>query len=122
MYSIMPDLTAAFIARQREKATANPALNAGATPKHRAVIRDRAALITYRAGRRHGKPDGFAVRMATYARPGAMQAYVAPTITRAHEILLPVMNTLAREAGLRFRVTGSVIEFPNGGETRLTGM
>src|SRR5690606_16486605 len=116
------DLTTAFIARQREKATANPALIARATPKQRAFIADRAALITYLAGRRHGKTDGFAVRMATYARPGAMQAYVAPTITRAHEILLPVMNTLAREAGLRFRVTGSVIEFPNGGQIRLMGM
>lgn len=106
----------------REKATTQPALIERATPKQRAFIRDRAALISYLAGRRHGKTDGLAVRMATYARPNALQAYVAPTITRAHEIIEPVFRTLEREAGLRWAIKGDVITFPNGGQVRLMGM
>lgn len=106
----------------REKATNNPALIQRANPIQRQFIQDRRALISYLAGRRHGKTDGFAVRMATYARPGALQAYVAPTIMRAHEILVPVMQTLSREAGLKFVLKGSTITFPNGGQVRLMGM
>lgn len=118
----MTDLTTRFLQSQRQKATSNPQLIHRATSKQRAFIADRAALITYLAGRRHGKTDGFAVRMATYARPGALQAYVAPTIMRAHEILIPVMRTLEREAALRFELKGSTITFPNGGQIRLMGM
>lgn len=106
----------------REKQTQNPALTHRANPVQRQFIKDRSALITYLAGRRHGKTDGFAVRMATYARPGALQAYVAPTITRAHEIIEPVFRTLEREAGLRWAIKGDTITFPNGGQVRLMGM
>lgn len=60
--------------------------------------------------------------MATYAKPGALQAYVAPTIMRAHEILVPVLQTLQREAGLKFQLKGSTVTFPNGGQVRLMGM
>lgn len=60
--------------------------------------------------------------MATYARPNALQAYVAPTITRAHEIIEPVFRTLQREAGLRWSIKGDTITFPNGGQIRLMGM
>jgi hypothetical protein len=116
------DLTSLFLDAQRARAIRNPELLARATAIQTPFIKDTAALITYLAGRRHGKTDGFAVRMATYARPGALQAYVAPTITRAHEILEPVLRTLEREAGLRFTIKGDTVTFPNGGQVRMMGM
>lgn len=116
------DLTSAFVARQRQKATSNPRLDSRESSIQARFRRDTAALISYLAGRRHGKTEGVAVRIATYARPGAMTAYVAPTITRAHEILVPVLRTLQRDVGLRFELTGSEITFPNGGQVRLMGM
>lgn len=51
-----------------------------------------------------------------------MQAYVAPTITRAGEILLPVLRQLTIECGLRWTKVGDVITFPTGGAVRLMGM
>lgn len=62
------------------------------------------------------------MRIASYARPDAMTAYVAPTITRAHEILVPVLRTLKRDVGLQWTQVGSEIMFPNGGRVRLMGM
>lgn len=116
------DVTSIFLRQQLTKATKQPALFERATEQQRAFINDTSALITYLAGRRHGKTDAFAVRMATYARPGALQAYVAPTITRAHEIIEPVFRTLEREAGLRWSIKADTITFPNGGQVRLMGM
>lgn len=118
----MQDLTSIFLKRQSQKATANPRLDSRESQIQAKFRRDRSALISYLAGRRHGKTEGVAVRIATYARPDAMTAYVAPTITRAHEILVPVFNTLSREVGLKFELVGSVITFPNGGQVRLMGM
>lgn len=60
--------------------------------------------------------------MIENARPETTQAYVCPTITRAKEILLPVMRTLQREAGVRFELIGDHILFPSGGKIRLMGM
>lgn len=51
-----------------------------------------------------------------------MQAYVAPTITRAGEILLPILRQLQRDCGLAFRHVGDVVTFPTGGAVRLMGM
>jgi hypothetical protein len=116
------DLTSLFVNSQRQRATSNPNVAARESPIQARFRRDRAALLSYLAGRRHGKTEGLVTRMATYARPDAMTAYVAPTITRAHEILLPVLRTLEREAGLRWTQKGSVVEFPNGGQVRLMGM
>lgn len=116
------DVTSLFLARRRQAATENPRLDQRESRIQSRFRKDTAALISYLAGRRHGKTEGVAVRIATYARPGAMTAYVAPTITRAHEILVPVLRTLEREVGLRFDLTGSLVTFPNGGQVRLMGM
>lgn len=116
------DLTSQFLARRRQKSMANPSLDGRESRIQSGFRRDTAALIAYLAGRRHGKTEGVATRIATYARPDAITAYVAPTITRAHEILVPVLNTLQREAGLQFALVGSLITFPNGGQCRLMGM
>lgn len=118
----MTDVVSGFLARRKQKATANPRLDSRESPIQARFRRDRAALISYLAGRRHGKTEGVATRIATYARPDAMTAYVAPTITRAHEILIPVLRTLQRDVGLRFELVGSLITFPNGGQCRLMGM
>lgn len=61
-------------------------------------------------------------RIAENARPNTMQAFIAPTITRAGEIALPVLRTLQRECGLQFKQLGDVIKFPTGGAMRLMGM
>jgi len=118
----MQDIVSGFLSRSRQKATANPRLDQRESPIQAAFRRDRAALISYLAGRRHGKTEGVAVRIATYARPDAMTAYVAPTITRAHEILVPVLRTLERDVGLRWKIKGDTITFPNDGQVRLMGM
>jgi hypothetical protein len=60
--------------------------------------------------------------MVENARPNTMQAYVAPTITRAGEILLPILRQLQRDVGLQFQQRGDVITFPSGGAVRLMGM
>jgi hypothetical protein len=93
-----------------------------ASQLQRNYIRDRSALITYLAGRRHGKTEAVATRMVENARPGTMQAYVAPTITRAGEILLPILRQLQRDCGLQFRHVGDTVTFPSGGSVRLMGM
>lgn len=116
------DLTSRFITGQREKTTSNPSLIRRATALQRAYIHDREALISYLAGRRHGKTDGVATRMIENARPDTVQAYVCPTITRSKEILLPVLRTLQREAGIRFELIGDHVIFPSGGKVRLMGM
>lgn len=100
----------------------NPRLSSRQTPLQRRYIKDRAALITYLAGRRHGKTEGVAGRMIENARPNTMQAYVAPTITRAGEILLPILRQLQRDCGLQFVQRGEHIHFPSGGTVRLMGM
>jgi hypothetical protein len=51
-----------------------------------------------------------------------MQAYVAPTITRAGEILLPILRQLQRDCGLQFVHKGEHVHFPSGGTVRLMGM
>jgi hypothetical protein len=116
------DLTSSFLAARRQKATSNPSLIIRASEKQRAYIRDREALVTYLAGRRHGKTDGVATRMIEHARPETVQAYVGPTITRAKEILVPVLRTLQREAGVRFEIIGDHVIFPSGGRIRFMGM
>jgi hypothetical protein len=116
------DLTNRFLSQQRQRATSNPSLINRATALQRKYIKDREALVSYLAGRRHGKTDAVATRMIENARPETTQAYVCPTITRAKEILLPVMRTLQREAGVRFEVIGDHVIFPSGGKIRLMGM
>jgi hypothetical protein len=111
-----------LLALASRKSGASNALRSRQTAIQRAYIDDRAALITYLAGRRHGKTEGVADRMSENARPDTMQAYVAPTITRAHEILMPVLRTLQRECGLQFTQRGDTITFPTGGRVRLMGM
>jgi hypothetical protein len=107
---------------QAVKGNTNPALAARQTALQRRYIRDRAALITYLAGRRHGKTEAVVGRMVENARPHTMQAYVAPTITRAGEILMPILRQLQRDCGLRFTQVGDHITFPSGGAVRLMGM
>lgn len=51
-----------------------------------------------------------------------MQAFVAPTITRAEEILLPILRQLQRDVGLQFTRRADTITFPAGGRVRLMGM
>lgn len=60
--------------------------------------------------------------MIENARHGTMQAYVAPTITRAGEILLPILRQLQRDCGLKFIQRGDTLTFPSGGRVRLMGM
>lgn len=100
----------------------NPKLIESLTPLQRRYISDRAALISYLAGRRHGKTFAIAVRIAENARPDTMQAYVAPTITRANEILLPILRQLRRDCGLAWSQVGDTITFGSGGQLRLMGM
>lgn len=104
------------------KGSQNGALTSRLTPLQARYVHDRAALLTYLAGRRHGKTEALAQRIATNARPGTMQAYVAPTIMRAGEILLPILRQLKKECGLEWAQTGQTITFPSGGACRLMGM
>ena len=106
----------------RAKGRSNPQLLLRATPLQRRYIHDRAALLTYLAGRRHGKTEAVATRIIENARPDTMQAYVAPTITRAGEIMMPILRQLQRDCGLSFVQRGDVITFPSGGAMRLMGM
>lgn len=116
------DIARNLAERLRSRATSNPSLLRRATPIQRKYIADTSPLVTYLAGRRHGKTDAVAVRIAEHARPHTMQAYVAPTITRANEILLPVLRQLKRECGLRWELKGDTITFATGGQLRLMGM
>jgi hypothetical protein len=62
--------------------------------------------------------------MIENARPDAIQAYIAPTITRGEEILLPIFRQLQRDVSLRWHYHGSskTITLPNGGQIRIMGM
>jgi hypothetical protein len=62
--------------------------------------------------------------MIENARADTMQAYVAPTIVRGEEILLPIFRQLQRDVGLvwDWHGTGKVITLPSGGRIRIMGM
>lgn len=51
-----------------------------------------------------------------------MQAFVAPTITRAGEILLPLLRQLKKDCGLGWDLKGETVTFESGGQCRLMGM
>ena len=118
----MLDLTTAWLNTLQSRHAQSPRLIARATPLQRRYISDRAALITYLAGRRHGKTDAVAARIIENARPNTMQAYVAPTITRANEILLPLLRQLRRDCAVEWSQVGDTITFGTGGQLRLMGM
>lgn len=106
----------------KQSGGSNPRLTARQTKLQAKYIHDRSALLTYLAGRRHGKTEALAQRLAANARPGTMQAYVAPTITRAGEILLPILRQLKKDCGLQWEQTGETVHFASGGKCRLMGM
>jgi hypothetical protein len=114
-------LASSLAARLRQASAPTPRLLERATPLQQAYIRDRAALLSYLAGRRHGKTDAVAARIITYSRPDTMTAYVAPTITRANEILLPLLRQRRRDCGVAWEQRGEVISFERGGQLRLMG-
>ncbi len=114
-------LAGTLAARLRQASAPTPRLLERATPLQQAYIRDRAALLSYLAGRRHGKTDAVAARIITYSRPDTMTAYVAPTITRANEIMLPLLRQLRRDCGVAWEQRGEVISFARGGQLRLMG-
>lgn len=62
--------------------------------------------------------------MIEHARPDTVQAYVAPTISRGEEILLPIFRQLQRDVGLAWEWNGmhKRITMPNGGVIRIMGM
>lgn len=115
-------LAARLAERMRQAGTPTPRLLDRATPLQQRYISDRAALLSYLAGRRHGKTDAVAARIITHSKPGTMTAYVAPTITRANEILLPLLRQLRRDCGVEWDQRGDVISFAKGGQLRLMGM
>jgi hypothetical protein len=115
-------LAARLAERMRQAGTPTPRLLERATPLQARYIDDRAALLSYLAGRRHGKTDAVAARIITHSKPGTMTAYVAPTITRANEILLPLLRQLRRDCGVAWEQRGDVISFAKGGQLRLMGM
>jgi hypothetical protein len=114
-------LAARLAAKMRAASAAPPRLVERATPLQARYIDDRAALLSYLAGRRHGKTDGVAARIITHSKPGTMTAYVAPTITRANEILVPLLRQLRRDCAVGWEQRGDVISFTNGGQLRLMG-
>jgi hypothetical protein len=114
-------LAARLAERMRQAGTPTPRLLERATPLQARYIDDRAALLSYLAGRRHGKTDGVAARIITHSKPGTMTAYVAPTITRANEILVPLLRQLRRDCAVGWEQRGDVISFVNGGQLRLMG-
>lgn len=118
----MTSLPAQLLARAKAARASHPRLIERATPLQRAYIRDRASLVTYLAGRRHGKTDAVAARIVEHARPDTMQAYVAPTITRANEILMPLLRQLRRDCGVQWTQVGDTVTFASGGQLRLMGM
>lgn len=114
-------LAARLAERMRQAGTPTPRLLDRATPLQARYIDDRAALLSYLAGRRHGKTDAVAARIITHSKPGTMTAYVAPTITRANEILVPLLRQLRRDCDVGWEQRGDVISFTNGGQLRLMG-
>lgn len=121
-FSAPKGLPALLLQRAKAARVSNPRLVERATPLQRRYISDRAALISYLAGRRHGKTDAVAARIIENARPDTMQAYVAPTITRANEILLPILRQLRRDCGVAWDQVGDTVTFGSGGQLRLMGM
>lgn len=113
-----------FLGLRRAASASNPRLIHRATALQRRYIQDRSALLTYLAGRRHGKTDAVATRMIENARPHTMQAFVAPTIGRGEEILLPIFRQLQRDVGLVWDWHGihKTITLPSGGKIRIMGM
>lgn len=94
------------------------------TPKQRSIEEDTAWLRAVCGGRQWGKTTWSIVAHACSAIPGATSLAVAPTITKARDLLMPGVEWLARECQFHIQWRASDWEFvmPGGGKVKCLGM
>lgn len=93
------------------------------TPKQRAIEEDPAFLRAIYGARQWGKTTWSSAAHLQAAIPGATSLAIAPTVTKARDLLLPGVEWLNAEcgAGIVYRAGDFRFDFSNGGKTQCMG-